>query len=152
MRHICDKVSPDLVKLLQLSDIVEKNDCPGHFILSVLDWDGADFDMPLAVGSRIGQTQLASRRFPSEQRFRNHLIQRGMTDGFNQRNADCRIGQFEHFLKSRIRQRNAAARIDYVEIVDADSLEPVADVSANAVLLLAVYIGKTRLIDNLRFA
>src|SRR5438874_6497820 len=69
--------------------------------------------MALAVGSRIGRAQLASHRFPSEQRFRNQLVQRGATDGFNQRNTDSRIGQLEHFLKSRIRQRDAAARINY---------------------------------------
>src|SRR5206468_7906042 len=94
-------------------DIVEKNDCTSHFIVTVLDWDGADVDMSLAAGSRIGQTQLASHRFSGEHRFRNQLIERGVTDGFNQRNADCRIAQLEHFLKSRIHQRNVAACINY---------------------------------------
>src|SRR6266851_5042179 len=42
------------------------------------------------------------------------------------------------------------ARIDYAEIVDVESFEPVATVGARpAYILLAVYIGKTRLIDNL---
>jgi hypothetical protein len=106
-----------LVKLPQLSDIVEKNDCPSHFILSVLDRDGADFDMAFAVGSRIGQTQLASHRFASEQRFRNQLIQRCVTDGFNQRNADCRIAQLEQLLKSRIHKSNATARVNYEQAI-----------------------------------
>lgn len=42
------------------------------------------------------------------------------------------------------------ARIDYVEIVDADTLQPVETVAGNSVLLLAVFFGKTRLIDNIR--
>jgi pantoate--beta-alanine ligase len=41
------------------------------------------------------------------------------------------------------------ARIDYVEVVDAETLKPVETVGANSVLLLAVFFGKTRLIDNI---
>jgi len=42
------------------------------------------------------------------------------------------------------------ARVDYVEVADADSFEPVARIASRpAYLLLAVFIGKTRLIDNL---
>jgi pantoate--beta-alanine ligase len=42
------------------------------------------------------------------------------------------------------------ARLDYVEIVDRETFEPVARLGARSVyVLLAVYVGKTRLIDNL---
>jgi pantoate--beta-alanine ligase len=41
-------------------------------------------------------------------------------------------------------------RIDYVEIRDADSLRPVDRVEKPAVILAAVFVGTTRLIDNLR--
>jgi pantoate--beta-alanine ligase len=44
------------------------------------------------------------------------------------------------------------ARIDYVEVVDVETLKPVEMVRANSVLLLAVFLGKTRLIDNMRLA
>ena len=44
------------------------------------------------------------------------------------------------------------ARIDYVEVADAETLQPVEIVGANSVLLLAVFFGKTRLIDNMRLA
>lgn len=42
------------------------------------------------------------------------------------------------------------ARIDYVEAVNADSIEPVhgVDDCAHVLVAMAVYIGKTRLIDN----
>ena len=40
------------------------------------------------------------------------------------------------------------ARIDYVQAVDADTIEPVHKVSGNVLFAIAVYIGKTRLIDN----
>ena len=44
--------------------------------------------------------------------------------------------------------RTPSARIDYIEIVDQDTLESVKAIERQALLLLAVYIGKTRLIDN----
>jgi len=40
------------------------------------------------------------------------------------------------------------ARIDYVEVVDAETLEPVKTIERPALVALAVFIGKTRLIDN----
>lgn len=41
------------------------------------------------------------------------------------------------------------ARIDYITIVDAESLEPLEKLRPTALIVLAVFIGKTRLIDNL---
>jgi pantoate--beta-alanine ligase len=42
------------------------------------------------------------------------------------------------------------ARIDYAEIVDFETLEPLETIGREALVALAVYFGKTRLIDNLR--
>jgi len=42
-----------------------------------------------------------------------------------------------------------AAKLDYLEIVDPDTLEPVSDLSCGALVAVAVWIGATRLIDNL---
>ena len=39
--------------------------------------------------------------------------------------------------------------IDYVEIVDPDTLEPVEIIKADVVMALAVKVGPTRLIDNM---
>jgi pantoate--beta-alanine ligase len=41
------------------------------------------------------------------------------------------------------------ARVDYAEIVDAETFEPVVRVTRRSYAVLAVYIGKTRLIDNM---
>jgi pantoate--beta-alanine ligase len=41
-------------------------------------------------------------------------------------------------------------RIDYVELVDSETLQPVETVRPNSLLALAVFFGKTRLIDNIR--
>jgi pantoate--beta-alanine ligase len=40
------------------------------------------------------------------------------------------------------------AVLDYAEIVDADSLEPVVFVHGSCLALIAAFVGKTRLIDN----
>lgn len=43
-----------------------------------------------------------------------------------------------------------SARIDYVELVDAESLQPRTTLAPNSLLALAVFFGQTRLIDNIR--
>jgi pantoate--beta-alanine ligase len=57
---------------------------------------------------------------------------------------------------SQIRERMARtmaseplARVDYVEIVRPESLEPVERIEGETLVALAVYIGRTRLIDNI---
>ena len=40
------------------------------------------------------------------------------------------------------------AKIDYVELVDSEKLQPVETIEGPILTALAVYIGKTRLIDN----
>ena len=44
------------------------------------------------------------------------------------------------------------ASVNYAEIVDAETFEPVVRVTRRCYALLAVYIGKTRLIDNMLIA
>ncbi len=43
------------------------------------------------------------------------------------------------------------ARIDYVDVVDALSLEKVDKIECSVLVAIAVYVGKTRLIDNFSF-
>jgi len=40
------------------------------------------------------------------------------------------------------------AKIDYIEIVDLDELNPLMEIKEEALIALAVFVGKTRLIDN----
>ena len=42
-----------------------------------------------------------------------------------------------------------AVRLDYFEVVDPDTLEPVCDVKNGTLVAVAAYVGATRLIDNL---
>jgi len=41
------------------------------------------------------------------------------------------------------------ARIDYVEVVDLDNLDPLDKIEGETLIALAVYVGKIRLIDNM---
>ena len=43
------------------------------------------------------------------------------------------------------------AKIDYIEIVDSNSLEEVKEISKSILVAIAVFIGKTRLIDNFTY-
>ena len=55
-------------------------------------------------------------------------------------------------LQTTLRKVIAAeplATVDYAEIVDADAFEPIMRIARPCYALLAVFIGKTRLIDNL---
>lgn len=51
-------------------------------------------------------------------------------------------------MRSLINKKNTA-KIDYITIVDPGGLKPVKKVSGNCLIALAVWIGKTRLIDNI---
>ena len=51
----------------------------------------------------------------------------------------------------RLIEREPAARLDYVEFFEPDTLSPVSKVKRGTHMALAVFVGKTRLIDNARF-
>jgi len=42
------------------------------------------------------------------------------------------------------------AQVDYIEVVDTESFQPIEVVRPNSLLAVAVFFGKTRLIDNIR--
>jgi len=66
-----------------------------------------------------------------------HAVATGLRD------AQKICGMLEDFIA-----HTPSARIDYIELVDKKTFERVKTVNRDALLLLAVYIGKTRLIDN----
>ena len=56
-------------------------------------------------------------------------------------------------LKRKLRaqiEKNPSAKVDYIEFFDADTLQPVPLVKRGVHMALAVFVGKTRLIDNAR--
>lgn len=42
-----------------------------------------------------------------------------------------------------------SVRLDYLEIVNPDTLDPIQDISQRALIAVAAYVGSTRLIDNI---
>jgi pantoate--beta-alanine ligase len=56
----------------------------------------------------------------------------------------------EAALAGLVREQIQAAggRVDYVECVSRDSLRPVARIEGPALLAVAAFFGRTRLIDN----
>ena len=52
------------------------------------------------------------------------------------------------YIKLRISQNNG--KIDYVEILDADSLTSIDTISGNILIAVAAFFGETRLFDNWR--
>jgi pantoate--beta-alanine ligase len=59
-----------------------------------------------------------------------------------------RAGVIIKKIEETIRQE-PLAKTDYIEIVDFDELKPVEMIKDEALLALAVFVGKTRLIDNM---
>jgi pantoate--beta-alanine ligase len=45
--------------------------------------------------------------------------------------------------------RESSVRLDYFEIVNSETLDPVSDISGGALVAVAAFVGTTRLIDNI---
>jgi pantoate--beta-alanine ligase len=63
------------------------------------------------------------------------------------RDGESACGRILAVLRSMIEEQSAA-RIDYLKICDQTTLQDQDRVDGDSVLLLAVFVGKTRLIDN----
>lgn len=70
-------------------------------------------------------------------RLGQELIQKG------ERKADVFVEKMKQLI-----EEEPLAKIDYVQAVDAISIQPVAEIKGTVLVAMAVYIGKTRLIDN----
>ncbi|EDK32692.1 pantoate--beta-alanine ligase [Clostridium kluyveri] len=60
------------------------------------------------------------------------------------------VGRIKDMINEKL-SSEILTRIDYIEIVDSLSLEPVQSISSSILVAIAVYIGRTRLIDNFTF-
>jgi len=86
----------------------------------------------------------------SEERRAATVLQRALDEARRELNAGTRDALQLQAALRKILSNETLARVDYVEMVDAESFEPVSSIGARPVYaLLAVFIGKTRLIDNL---
>src|SRR6266403_2956468 len=85
-----------------------------------------------------------------EERSAATVLHRALDQARRELNAESRDALRLQTAIRRILSNEPLARVDYVEIVDAETFEPVASIGPRPVYaLLAVFIGKTRLIDNM---
>jgi len=96
----------------------------------------------LALSSRNVYLNLVERQAAT-------VLHRALNAAKNELAAGVREAlQLQAVLRRTLGKERLAA-VDYAEIVDAESFEPAVRVSKACYVLLAVFIGKTRLIDNL---
>jgi pantoate--beta-alanine ligase len=85
----------------------------------------------------------------AEERVKALALSRAL---FAARDAAGRGERDAEALRARARETitAAGARVDYVEVVHPETLAPVARAEPGSVILVAAFVGKTRLIDNVR--
>ena len=84
----------------------------------------------------------------AEERTAATVLHKGLTAGeellrSGEKNAAKVVAEIRKVIENE-----PLAKIDYVELVDWNTLKPVETVSGQVLCAVAVYIGKTRLIDN----
>ena len=96
----------------------------------------------LAISSRNTYLSLEERKQATvlyrSLQLAKELIENG------EKNSELIISRMRKLIESE-----PSAKIDYVEIVDIEELNPVKEIKNKALIALAVYIGNTRLIDNI---
>jgi pantoate--beta-alanine ligase len=163
--RLCGKSRPKHFKgvctvVLKLFNIIQPNlaffgqkDAQQAAILKKMV-DDLDLDVELNILPIVREKDglaLSSRNLylnPEERR-----AARVLSAGLEEARKRIEAGEREtEFIIDKIRQiiqSEELAKIDYVEIVDSKSLCPLKRIKDQILIALAVYIGKTRLIDNL---
>lgn len=85
----------------------------------------------------------------TEERKAATVLSRALDAAKNEAAAGVRDSLQLQTVLQRVLGAEKLARADYAEIVDAGTFEPVLRLSKPCFVVLAVFIGKTRLIDNL---
>jgi pantoate--beta-alanine ligase len=115
-----------------------------------------DFDLRLKViGAPIVREPdglaMSSRNayLNAEERKAATVLSRALDTARNEMAAGVRDSLQLQTVLHRVLAAEKLARVDYAEVVDAETFEPVLRLSKPCFVVLAVFIGKTRLIDNL---
>lgn len=110
-----------------------------------------DFPIEILAGPTVREADglaLSSRNqyLTPEERAQAPIIRQALLEAAQSEETGARK------LATTVRERiesTPLARIDYVEIVDADDLQPRLTIDPRSLLAVAVFFGKTRLIDNI---
>jgi pantoate--beta-alanine ligase len=87
-----------------------------------------------------------------EERKQAPVLQRALLAAAEKAKAGEKSAKLIVGLARNVISEASLARIDYVNLVDAENLQPVEIVRPKSVLALAVFFGRTRLIDNILLA
>jgi pantoate--beta-alanine ligase len=129
----------DAQQLIIIQKMVQDLNIPVQIVpcVTVREKDG------LAMSSRnstlSSQERMAAQVLSKSLELANNLIMQGETN----------TSIIQRQMKERI-QLDPLASLDYIEIVDAQTLTPLEHIQGDVLIALAVYIGNTRLIDNYR--
>lgn len=96
----------------------------------------------LALSSRNAYLSVEERKAAT-------VLHRALTAAQGELTAGVRDAAQLQAVMRRIIEAEPLATVDYAEIVSADTFEPVVRVARSCYAVLAVFVGKTRLIDNL---
>jgi pantoate--beta-alanine ligase len=146
--------------VLKLLEIVQphfayfgRKDAQQARLITVMARD-LNLDTQIVLGSIIRESDglaMSSRNvyLTPQERTAAAVLHRALTAAKEELSQGTRDAlQLQSTLR-RILDAEPLARLDYAEIVDAESFAPVARVSRPCYVLLAAYLGKTRLIDNM---
>ena len=110
-----------------------------------------DFPVEIIAGPTIREADglaLSSRNqyLDPEERTQAPIIRQALLEAAQSEKTSA------HEVLAAVRQKiesASLARIDYAEIVGADNLQPRLTIAPHSLLAVAVFFGKTRLIDNI---
>ena len=85
----------------------------------------------------------------TEERKAATVLSRALDAARNEAAAGVRDALQLQTVLQHVLSAEKLARVDYTEIVDRETFDPVLRLSKSCFVVLAVFIGKTRLIDNL---
>lgn len=108
-----------------------------HGMETVREADG------LAMSSR-------NRYLSPDERAQAPALRRGLVKAREAwREGATDAGKMAQIVAEEIRCAAGLARVDYISVVDSRTLQPLGEVSDHGLIALAVFFGKTRLIDNI---
>lgn len=113
-----------------------------------------NFDLDIVIGPIVRESDgiamsSRNRHLSSEERkdaqalYQSLKIAESMIQGGKNR-GDKIKAEMQRFIKEK-----GHTRIDYIDVVDPETLEPLTIIKDKVLIALAVFVGKTRLIDNI---
>ena len=149
-----DKLDMTVVEDNTLADLTyEEARDAGHFDGEGLipDPDPAPEAAPFAHERLVGHLDgRRSRARIAIERQQAPLLRAALLEGARLAAGGERLASAIIAAARKIIDTSPLARIDYLELVNADTLQPIEIVQPNSLIALAVFFGQTRLIDNIR--